>query len=142
MKTDTILIIHTDGGARGNPGPAAIGVVVATSDGKVIAKFGKRIGIATNNTAEYQGVVEALEFLNRKQIRATSVTICLDSQVVAEQLRGVYKVREPHLRELLLRVRVLEGQLHTAITYQKISREHNSQADYLVNQALDFTLTS
>lgn len=137
MKTYDALIIHTDGGARGNPGPAAIGVVVATPGGHAVAKFAKPIGITTNNTAEYRAVVEAFTYLIKNQIRAPSLTVCLDSQVVAGQLGGVYKVREPHLRELLMRVRVLEGQLRTAVMYRKIPREQNSLADLLLNQALD-----
>lgn len=137
MKPDDTLIIYTDGGARGNPGPAAIGVVICTPGGESIAAYGKRIGRATNNTAEYQGVIEALTYLKRKQIRTSQVTVCLDSLVVAEQLRGVYKVKEPHLRNCLMQVRLLEGELGFTITYRKIPREENSLADSLLNQALD-----
>lgn len=135
-------IIHTDGGARGNPGPAAIGVVIEDErDGKVVAEFGKTIGETTNNTAEYQAVIEALNFLLRPEMRergnVQSISFYLDSTLVVNQLNGLFKIKQPHLRELLMRVRVLEQQVGGQIQYAAVPREQNSRADFFVNQALD-----
>jgi ribonuclease HI len=136
------LIIHTDGGARGNPGPAAIGVVI--EDGKEIAGFGKRIGETTNNVAEYTAVIEALTYV-KSQIpnfrhqtdEQTLIQFFLDSTLVVNQLNGLYKVKEMHLRELLTKVRLLEGEVGGMITYTYIPREQNRRADFFVNKALD-----
>lgn len=143
-------IIHTDGGARGNPGPSAVGVVVEAcvcdennqcheSVRKEIAGFGKRIADGTNNVAEYTAVIEALTFLagygDREKGRA--VKFYLDSTLVVNQLNGVYKVKDSHLRDLLLRVRGLELEVGGDITYTAIPREQNRRADFFVNQALD-----
>ena len=108
------LIIHTDGGARGNPGPAAIGVVIekvigrikTSKESKVIAEFGKRIGETTNNVAEYTAVIEALRWLknnqiNKSRIRTLVIQFYLDSILVVNQLNGMFKVKDAHLRELL-----------------------------------------
>ncbi|MCL4199911.1 ribonuclease HI family protein [Patescibacteria group bacterium] len=135
-------IIHTDGGARGNPGPAAIGVVIEDErDGMVVAEFGKTIGETTNNTAEYQAVIEALNFLLRPEMRergsVQSISFYLDSTLVVNQLNGLFKIKQPHLRELLMRVRVLEQQVGGQIQYAAVPREQNSRADFFVNQALD-----
>src|SRR3989344_3558887 len=97
-------IVHTDGGARGNPGPAAIGVVIEEGN-KTLAAFGKTIGEATNNIAEYTAVIEALMWLT--QHPADYIQFFLDSTLVVNQLNGLFKVKEPHLRELLLQVRTL-----------------------------------
>lgn len=135
-------IIHTDGGARGNPGPAAIGVVIENEvDGNVVAEFGKTIGETTNNTAEYQAVIEALDFLLRAEMRergsVQSISFYLDSTLVVNQLNGLFKIKQPHLRELLIRVRVLEQQVGGQIRYAAVPREQNTRADFFVNQALD-----
>lgn len=144
------LIVHTDGGARGNPGPAAVGVVIEHK-GTVphhtgalpTVTFGKQIGVATNNVAEYAAVVEALTYLvgwkhkqgNTDQIG--SIEFYLDSTLVVNQLNGLFKVKEPHLRDLLTRVRILEADVGGAIHYISVPRAQNWQADLLVNQALD-----
>lgn len=132
------VVVHTDGGARGNPGPAAIGVAIAV-DGKKIAEFGKRIGEATNNVAEYTAVVEALTFLKNQKLDGKT-EFFLDSKLVVEQLNGRFKVKEPTLRGLLMKIRILESEIQGKITYQLIPREQNTRADFLVNRALD-TLT-
>ncbi len=145
------LVIHTDGGARGNPGPAAIGVVIEEVDGssfivhgktKKIAEFGKKIGETTNNVAEYTAVVEALSWLKTNHQSAIgnqqlAIDFFLDSTLVVNQLNGLFKVKEPHLRELLMHVRTLEGEVGGSITYTAVRRELNHRADLLVNQALD-----
>lgn len=127
------LIIHTDGGARGNPGPAAIGVVIEQS-GKTIAAFGKTIGETTNNVAEYTAVIEALCYLKKEYEK---IDFFLDSTLVVNQLNGLFKIKQPHLRELLLKVRALEQKVGGTITYTAVRREQNVQADLLVNEALD-----
>ena len=144
MMMNTRLIIHTDGGARGNPGPAAVGVVIEEAgDGKqgpvkVVAEFGRKIGEATNNTAEYTAVIEALQYLRGRNLsNGTSVQFYLDSTLVVHQLNGLYKVKESHLRELLTRVRILESEVGGVIQYSAVPREQNWKADLLVNQALD-----
>ncbi len=135
------IVIHTDGGARGNPGRAAVGVVierVGNEGTHRVAAFGKCIGQATNNIAEYTAVIEALQHLVDKHIETGgSIQFYLDSTLVANQLSGLYKVKEPHLRELLTRARVLEGAVGGNIRYTAIPREQNTKADALVNQALD-----
>lgn len=144
------LIIHTDGGARGNPGPSAIGVVIEECTGatagdcdekklKQLAAFGKRIGEGTNNTAEYTAVVEALIFLrdSGRDLTGTHVQFYLDSTLVVNQLNGLYKIKQAHLRDLLLKVRSLESELGIRATYASIPREQNSLADFQVNKALD-----
>jgi ribonuclease HI len=135
------LIIHTDGGARGNPGPAAIGVVIEEETGDKrheVAAFGKRIGETTNNVAEYAAVIEALLWMkNNKEHTAGDIRFYLDSTLVVNQLNGLFKVKEARLRELLTRVRVLEQEAGGAITYSVIPREQNRRADFFVNKALD-----
>lgn len=142
------FIIHTDGGARGNPGPAAIGVVIeeviAVGDRKTreIVRFGKKIGETTNNVAEYTAVIEALlelktQFSGLKNKNEKSTQFYLDSSLVANQLRGLFKIKEPHLRELLMKIRELEQELGGEFNYNYVPREQNRKADFLVNQALD-----
>ena len=139
MKT---LFIYTDGGARGNPGPAGIGVVIKTETGQILKKISRRIGETTNNTAEYMAVAQALTFLKEakhdvKLNHYRQFKFHLDSAVVVNQLNGLYKVKEAHLRELLLKVRILEQELGGIITYKQIPRLQNCEADTLVNEALD-----
>ncbi len=130
------LVIHTDGGARGNPGPAAIGVTIE-NDGKTIGEVSKKIGDTTNNVAEYQAVIEALLWIKLENIHPQNIEFVLDSTLVVNQLNGLFRVKEPHLRTLILRVRELEQEIASSITYTAVRREFNTRADFLVNQALD-----
>ncbi len=136
------LNIYTDGGARGNPGPAAIGVLVQDGMGRLLTKFGKRIGKATNNVAEYTAVIEALKWIrdqrseNRDQ-KMEKIQFFLDSSLVVNQLNGLFRVKDANLRSLLVRIRELEQEVGGNIYYTQIPREKNWQADRLVNQALD-----
>ena len=136
----TQLQVFSDGGARGNPGPSATGFVVKTST-ETIFKTGKYIGEGTNNQAEYKGVIDALNWLiqNNKLIPAKTNQILfhLDSELVVNQLNGKFKVKNHHLRELLLKIRSLELSLSSSISYLHIPREQNTEADSLVNKALD-----
>lgn len=137
-------IIHTDGGSRGNPGPAGIGIVIESNDGdrKKIFSYGKHIGKETNNVAEYTAVKDALETIiekikNREEDR---FDFYLDSLLVVSQLNGVYKVKDSTLRGLLSKIRILEQEVGGVITYSHIPREQNSEADAEVNKALDLYL--
>lgn len=129
------LIIHTDGGARGNPGPAAIGVVIEEESGKKILEFGKSIGDATNNVAEYTAVREALRSIKKEE--GIEVDFFLDSTLVVNQLNGRFKVKDSKLRDLLMNVRMLEQEVGGKVQYCVVPREKNRRADFLVNRALD-----
>ena len=131
------LVIHTDGGARGNPGPAAVGVVIRSDSGTLINQIAKKIGKATNNHAEYRAVIEALEWLVSQKLTINKIQFFLDSVLVVNQLNGKFKVKDANLRSQLIQVRQLEGALKTQITYTPVPREQNVAADRLVNQALD-----
>lgn len=138
------LIVHTDGGARGNPGPAAVGVVIEkVTEGerhrKNIVSFGEVIGSETNNVAEYTAVIKALQkIIAMHHVEdAMVVDFYLDSLLVVNQLKGVFKIKEPHLKTLVFRVKELEQKVRGVVQYFSIPREQNREADLLVNQALD-----
>ncbi|MCL4338377.1 ribonuclease HI family protein [Patescibacteria group bacterium] len=136
------ILINTDGGARGNPGPSAIGVVIKTENGQVLAELSRNIGQTTNNVAEYAAVIEALKWLKsdkatKGQSDQIEIHFFLDSTLVVNQLNGLFKVKEAHLRELMFQVRRLEQEVKGNISYAYIPREKNQRADYLVNKALD-----
>ncbi len=131
MKT---FIIYSDGGARGNPGPAAIGAVILSLDGEVIKEISKTIGETTNNQAEYQAIIAGLEAA--KDLGAEAVDCFLDSELVVKQLKREYKVKNQDLAPLFLRVHNLSVQFKK-ISYTHVPREKNKEADRLVNEALD-----
>jgi ribonuclease HI len=134
------LNIFTDGGARGNPGPSAIGVYIEDEKNEKIAGFGKTIGTTTNNVAEYKAVIEALDWIieNRKDFSDnTKIYFSLDSKLVCSQIIGIFKVKNSDLRNLLFEVRNREAQINLPIYYKNIPREQNSKADAFVNEALD-----
>lgn len=137
----TSYVIHTDGGARGNPGPAGAGVVIAHADGSVLAELAVPLGTMTNNQAEYWAVIHALTRLQALITEADSapdsVMLNLDSQLVAEQLAGNYKVKNQGLRPLYDQARNLIDSLDVALTIQYIPRRKNVRADALANQAMD-----
>lgn len=129
------LLIACDGGARGNPGPAAIGAVVRdAASGEVLASVSERIGVTTNNVAEYQALVRALEAA--QPFSARSVTVRADSQLLVRQLEGSYRVRQPHLKPLYDRARELLAS-YERVELEHVRREDNVEADALVNAALD-----
>jgi len=140
MKKENNLIIFTDGGARGNPGPAAVGVVIKDSqDGKIIG-FGQTIGEATNNVAEYQAVVSALIWLEENPkilVEIKTVDFFLDSTLVVNQLNGKFKIKDHKLKNLIIKVKDLEKKFPVTFFYHFIPRTKNYQADALVNEALD-----
>ena len=128
------LVIHVDGGARGNPGPAAIGVVVSEPGGRVLDALGERIGRATNNVAEYRAVLRGLE--RARALGASEVEIVGDSELVAKQLTGEYAVKHEALKPLHREaVDALGGFARWRI--RTVPRAQNADADRLVNQALD-----
>lgn len=132
------IIIHTDGGARGNPGPAGIGVVISQGD-KILKECGKTIGEATNNVAEYSAVVWALEILHKEfgdKSKTVEVLIKADSELIVKQLKGEYKVKDLNLQKLFIKVYNLR-QKFGKVDFTHIRREQNKRADELVNEALD-----
>ena len=128
------LLTHTDGGARGNPGPAAIGIVIKTPAGEVVAAWGKTIGETTNNQAEYKALEAALG--KAKELGAKQVDCYLDSLLVVQQVKGEWKVKEATLKPNVERVRKLATHFDK-VSYHHVRREQNTEADRLVNEALD-----
>jgi ribonuclease H / adenosylcobalamin/alpha-ribazole phosphatase len=126
--------LFTDGGARGNPGPAAYGFVLEAEDGTVLAAHGEAIGVATNNVAEYSALIAGLA--RAAELALTDVEVVSDSELMVKQMRGEYKVKNEALRELSLRASRLAGALGN-VRYTAVRREHNELADRLVNDALD-----
>jgi ribonuclease HI len=125
---------NIDGGARGNPGPSAYGVVVRNGEGKIIAELSDYLGIQTNNFAEYSGLLAALEFAVKEN--HLSFKVLSDSELLVKQMKGQYKVKSPGLLELYERARSLVRKLeHFSI--QHVLREYNREADALVNKVLD-----
>ncbi len=128
------LIIHSDGGARGNPGPAAIGAVIADESGKVLATVSRYIGETTSNQAEYQAVIAGLE--EALKLGAEQVSCILDSELVVKQLNREYKVKNKELAPQFVKVHNLTLQFKK-VTFSHVRREENKEADRLVNEALD-----
>jgi ribonuclease H / adenosylcobalamin/alpha-ribazole phosphatase len=126
--------LFTDGGARGNPGPAAAAYVLEAEDGTVLAAHGEAIGVATNNVAEYRALVAGLA--KALELRVDEVEVVSDSELLVKQMNGEYRVKKPELRELSLEAARLARQL-TGVRYTAVRREHNELADRLVNEALD-----
>ena len=126
--------LSTDGGARGNPGPAAYGYVIEADDGTVLAAHGERIGIATNNVAEYSALIAGLE--KAAELGVDEVEVVSDSELLVKQMTGEYRVKNEALRELRDEAEALARRLRK-IDYTSVRREHNELADRLVNEALD-----
>ena len=128
------LTIFTDGGARGNPGPAGIGATIKNEAGVLISQVSEYIGEATNNVAEYMAVIAAIE--KAKELGATEIDFFLDSLLVVEQLNGNYKVKNAGLASLFVKV-YNARQAFKKVTFAHVRREQNQEADALVNLALD-----
>ena len=126
--------LFTDGGARGNPGPAAFGYVLEATDGTVLAAHGEAIGVATNNVAEYRGLLAGLA--RAIEAGVDELEVVSDSELLVKQMRGEYRVKNAALRELSVEAARLARQLGS-VTYTAVRREHNDLADRLVNEALD-----
>lgn len=128
------VVVHVDGGARGNPGPAAAAAVVATPEGAVLDEAAETLGTATNNVAEYRGLLAGLEAALERGVE--EVEVVSDSELVVKQMRGEYKVKNPALAELKAEAEDLARRL-PKVVYTAVRREHNELADRLVNEALD-----
>jgi ribonuclease HI len=126
--------LFTDGGARGNPGPAAYGYVLETTDGTVLAAEGVAIGVATNNVAEYSGLVAGLR--KALELGVEELEVVSDSELVVKQMRGEYRVKNEALRGLFGEASALARRL-AGVEYRHVKRAHNELADRLVNEALD-----
>lgn len=132
----TDWIIEADGGSRGNPGPAAWGTVVRDgSDGSIDVERAGYLGIATNNVAEYTGLISGLEAIAEKHGTDGTVQARLDSKLVVEQMSGRWKIKHPDIRELAMRARSVYPPEN--VSYEWVPREHNKAADALVNECLD-----
>lgn len=133
------VVINTDGGARGNPGPAAIGIVIRSGE-SVLAEHGEYIGETTNNYAEYEALIRALSIAEEKlgeQIKGADIEIRMDSELIVRQMEGRYKVKEPTLKEQHARVRELLDRAAPGAHFKHVPRAENAEADALVNAALD-----
>jgi ribonuclease HI len=126
--------LYTDGGARGNPGPAAYGYVLEADDGTVLAAHGEKIGIATNNVAEYSALIAGLE--KALELGVPRVEVVSDSELMVKQMRGEYRVKNEALRELFEEAGRLARRIGN-VSFSAVRREHNELADRLVNEALD-----
>jgi ribonuclease HI len=129
--------LFTDGGARGNPGPAAAAFVLEAEDGTVLDARGDAIGVQTNNVAEYTALLNGLR--RAAELGVTQVEVVSDSELMVRQMRGEYKVKNAALRELSTEAQRLARRLG-GVTYTAVRREHNTLADELVNKALDADL--
>jgi ribonuclease HI len=128
------IVAYVDGGARGNPGPAGFGVRIERPDGTLIEEFGGSIGVATNNVAEYRGLLAALEWARAHGYR--TVTVRSDSLLLVQQMRGTYKVKHPGLRPLYAKARLLANEIGR-VAFEHVRRESNAHADRLANAAMD-----
>ena len=126
--------LSTDGGARGNPGPAAFGYVVEAEEGRVLAAHGEAIGRATNNVAEYRGLIAGMRKAAELDVR--DLEVVSDSELLVRQMRGEYRVKSEALRDLWEQANELEKRF-ARVRYTAVRRDHNELADRLVNEALD-----
>lgn len=135
------FIVNTDGGSRGNPGPAAVGVyIVETANPGFVLRHGRKIGPATNNFAEYTAVLDALEKINQLLIdhpQIKSLEFRLDSLLVVSQINGKYKIKEPTLQLLHQKVKQMLAEIDLPYLFTYVPRAQNAEADALVNQAFD-----
>lgn len=137
------IIIHTDGGARGNPGPAGIGATIEDESGKMLAEVSEYIGEQTNNYAEYQALIRVLEECKKlfgAELKNIEVEVRMDSELVVRQLSGMYKVKEPTLKEKFAEVARMRLEDAPNTTFKHVYREENKRADELVNRAIDAAL--
>ena len=129
-----MVIVHIDGGSRGNPGPAGFGVRVARADGSVVTEISESIGTATNNVAEYRGLLAALAWAVER--RQPDLVIHSDSELLVKQMRGEYRLKHPGLQPLHAEAKRLVARLGH-VRFVHVRREHNTHADTLANQAMD-----
>lgn len=135
-----MIHVFTDGGSRGNPGQAATGVYITDEGGKKLTAFGNKLGIATNNFAEYTAVIEAFNWLikHRELIgKSSGIKFFMDSLLVASQVAGIWKIKHPNIKPLYLKIKEKERELGIPVSYNHVYREKNKKADEMVNKALD-----
>lgn len=132
------IVIYTDGGSRGNPGPAGIGAVLKDKHGKVLKEVSEYLGETTNNVAEYMAVLRAVEEAKKLSADTGEVVLeCyLDSQLVERQLNGIYKIKEPRLKEIAEKIKLLLKEF-SGFTFTHVYRDKNEEADELANRAMD-----
>ena len=134
------FIVYTDGGSRGNPGPSAVGVVLADEKGRVLKKWGQALGVATNNQAEYQAVIFALKklksLIGSKNAAVAEVEFRSDSELLVNQVQGRYKILDEKIQPLFIAVWNLKLD-YKKVEFVSLSRGENKEADSLVNEALD-----
>lgn len=135
------VIVYTDGGARGNPGPAGIGVVICNEKGQVMKKYGEFLGdLMTNNEAEYNAVIFALKklkaLLGKEKVKQAEVEVRADSELMVKQMNGEYKLSDRRIQEFFITIWNLKID-YKSVSFKHIPRETNKEADALVNQALD-----
>jgi ribonuclease HI len=133
-SSDAPVVAYIDGGARGNPGPAGYGVRIEGTDGALVEEFAESIGVATNNVAEYRGLIAALEWAKRHGRRAVHVRS--DSLLLVQQMLGNFKVKNPGLQPLHGQARQLAREIG-AVTFEHVGRSLNAHADRLANTAMD-----
>jgi ribonuclease HI len=140
MSKKEKIKIFIDGGARGNPGPSALGVIIKDQKGSTIKKYSQFLGTETNNIAEYSALIFAFKkiklIFGKVKIKELEIEVFSDSQLLVEQLKGRYKILDPEIQKLFLEVWNLKVELPVS-GIKHISREENKEADYLVNQELD-----
>jgi ribonuclease HI len=134
VRTEPEIVAYIDGGARGNPGPAGFGVRIETPDGTLVEEFCESIGTATNNVAEYRGLLAALEWARKHGRRAVHVRS--DSLLLVQQMLGNYKVKNPGLQPLHAKARLLAHEIGK-VTFEHVGRAKNAHADRLANAAMD-----
>lgn len=130
---DTKVVVYCDGGSRGNPGPSASGVVIKTTNGKILGEYCEFLGERTNNYAEYSAVILAMQKL--KEMGVEKADFYLDSQLVVRQLNGEYKIKHQDMKLLFAKVIELAGKIE--VSYTHVLREKNKEADAMVNKCLD-----
>ena len=135
------IILHTDGGSRGNPGPGGAGVVILDERGKVVREAGAFLGVLTNNEAEYKAVLLGLETLKKvfgkEKVKNLAIEVRLDSELVCRQLNGEYQIKEEKLVPLFIKIWNLRVAEFKNLTFRHIPREENALADKLANRAMD-----
>lgn len=135
------ITLFTDGGARGNPGPAGVGVVIVSGEGKILKEESKFLGKATNNFAEYEAVIVGLQALKKlfggNKLKELDIEVKLDSQLIARQLSGEYQIKEESLFGQFIKVHNMQVKDFPKIKFSYIPREQNKEADRLANEAMD-----
>src|SRR5262249_28693119 len=131
--------LHCDGGARGNPGPAALGYVLSDPSGREVDARGEMLGVVTNNVAEYRALIAGLESAHRH--KADRLTVCMDSELVVRQMTGEYRVKHAGLKPLYAEASQAASRL-ASVRYVAVRREENTRADQLVNETLDRALNT